>query len=587
MTTAEEVGDAGSAGSTGVRKPPLVLNAMPLEILALILECLVPQPPEIGETRPVAYNQLMVDEPWFDFTRCRRGLHSVCRVSRHLSQLARPLLYRVIAMCDETTMLLLFRTLCENPQYGLSTRYLSCHMTLTHEDVIRETRRAVTKYLDTFKLPTGMDTISTTVRQFMVMMRASLPHMLLNEGDLDHIPQAFLCFVLIYLPKLETHLLQVPICDDQEEYDILCVQVGNLKDIFINEPDVAPFQNIHTLLLQGDPELLGHFEHEDCDCDVPEVWGSQPRRYKSLFTNFPKLTTLEISSDDGIWSHDFDQPLSYLEGGNPLPPFLANIRHIYLHNSGACPRDLHHLLCNAPQLETLYMAPRPDGLDRAIELDPTTDDADPEALDIALASHAKHLRNLDVSWEDLTDLEPLVGPEGRLTTLSQMTSLHKLCIQMATLYGSPAAVAQTPLVDLLPPNLVELALEDWWWPNAELLDFLPEWSVAEKVGHYQAQHQYRVSALETLNQFARDVRTRLRGLRKVVLLCKIPWTWVMEGGVEIEFHFEGVKRGFLEQGVQFEVRCDEVLEEEEGGEGARGYHMPIGGCSMGRGGGGF
>ncbi|KAK4137127.1 hypothetical protein BT67DRAFT_459813 [Trichocladium antarcticum] len=472
--------DIGNAGSAGMRQPRLALDALPPEILALILECLVPQSPEIGETRPVAYNQLMVDEP------------CVCRVSRHLYQLARPLLYRVIAMCDETTMFLLFRTLCEKPEYGHATRYLSCHMTLTHED-------------DTFTMPSGTDAIT-------------LPHMLLNEGDLDHLPQTFLCFILTFLPKLETHLLQVPICDDQEEYNLLCIQIDTLR------------HNIHTLLLQGDPELLGHFEHEDCDCDVPE----------SLFANFPNLTTLEISSDDGIWS------------GNPLP-------------AGACPRDLHQLLLNAPHLETLYMAPRPDGLDRAIELDPDSDHADPEALDIALATHGKQLRNLD----------PLIGPDGRLTALAQMTSLQKLCIQMATLYGSPAAVAQMPLVELLPPNLVELALEDWWWPNAELLDFLPEWSAADKVGHYQSQHLYRVSALETLNRFARDVRTRLGALKKVVLLCKIPWTWVMEGGIEIDFHFEGVKREFAAQGVQFEVRCDEVLEEEERDGG--GHHMPIGG----------
>lgn len=542
---------------------------MPPEIIDLILECLVPQPPEIGETRPVAYNQLMVDEPWFDFTRCRRGLHSVCLVSRRFYELARPLLYRVISLWDETAMFLLFRTLYEKPHYGLATRYLSCHMTLTHEDVIRETRRVISKYLGTIKMktPTRESGITnTTVHQFLMILRAGLPHMALNEGDLDHIPQAFLCFILMFLPKLETHLLQVPICDDQEEYDVFCAQLDTLKKIFTGETAQAPFQHIHTLLLQGDPELLGHFEHEDCDCEIPEVWGTQPRRYKSLYTNFPKLTTLEVSGDDGIWSADFDldDPRAFLEGGTPPPPFLANIRHIYLHSSAACPRDLHQLLLNAPQLETLYMAPRQDGLDRAIELDPTATDADPEALDIALTSHAKNLRNLDVSWEDLTDLEPLVGPEGRLTSLAHMTTLQKLCIQMATLYGSPATVPSTPLVDLLPPNLVELALEDWWWPNAELLDLLPEWGVADKVAHYQAQHAYRVSALRTLNQFARDVRTRLVGLKKVVLLCRIPWTWVMEGGVPIEFHFEGVKREFLERGVQFEVRCDEVLEEEPG-----------------------
>jgi hypothetical protein len=61
-----------------------------------------------------------------------------------------------------------------------------------------------------------------------------------------------------------------------------------------------------------------------------------------------------------------------------------------------------------------------------------------------------------------------------------------------------------------------------------------------------------------LTQFARDVRSRLQRLRRVVLLCKIPWTLVLEGAVPLEFHFEDVKRLFLGQGVEFSVKSHEV-----------------------------
>lgn len=556
---------AAAAAADAARRPALGLEAMPPEILALILECLVPQPPEIGETRPVAYDQLMVDEPWFDFTRCRRGLYSVCLVSRSFAAAARPLLYRVIAVWDETAMVLLFRTLCQKPHYGLWTRYLSCHLTLTSESVIRETRRAITRHLAGSVQVPDSGVLATTARHFLMSLWSTLPQMLLSEGGSDHLPQALLCFLLMFLTKLETLLLQVPICDDHQEYDVLCAQVGAVKELFSAEPDAAPFQNIHTLLLQGDPELLGHFEDEDCDCELPEVWGAQPRRYWSLFASFPRLTTLEVSTDDGVWTNTLDEPLrSFLEGGSPPPPFLAGIRHIFLHNSGASPRDLHQLLLNAPDLETLYMASHPDGPD----CDDVLDDggfggeAHPEALDVALAQHAKRLRNLDVGWEDIAGFESLVGPDGRLTALAEMESLQTLCIQLALLYGTPAAVAEAPLVQLLPPNLVELALEDWWWPNADLLDQLPDWTAEDRVVHYQSQHRYRVNALRTLTEFARDVRTRLHRLERVVLLCKIPWTWVMEGAIPIDFHFESVKRAFGEQGVEFSVSCDEVESSE-------------------------
>ncbi|KAL2017511.1 hypothetical protein VTK56DRAFT_2003 [Thermocarpiscus australiensis] len=567
----EEVDNAAAAAartSSAYGKQPLVLEAMPPEILSLILECLVPQPPEIGDTRPVAYEQLAVDEPWYDFTRRRRGLHSICLVSRRFLELARPLLYRVVAIWDERPLLFFYRTLTERPQYGQHTRYLSCHMTLTSESVIRETRRVLAKYLRTFEPAPEEDAVMGFVHQSHAELKFLLRNMSASAGDLDHVPQMLLCCILILLPKLETLLLQVPICDDHPEYDDLCQLVQAVKAISNTfAPGQVPFQNIQTLHLQGDPELMSHFLGEDCDCEIPEVWGAQPRRYWPLFASFPKLATLEVSTDDGIWTSVLEEGRAFLEGGVPRQPYLAGIRHIYLHNSAACPRNLYQLLLNAPQLETLYMSPRED---EPYYREPFHDgdaDADsahahPEALDVALAQHARRLRNLDVGWVDVEGFECLVGPEGgRLTALPRMAQLETLCVQMALLYGSarPAAVvAATPLADLLPPNLVELALEDYWWSQADLLEGLAEWGPADKVRHYQAQHDYRVGALRTLMQFARDVRPRMPRLRRVVLVCKIPWTWVMEGAVSVDFHFEDIKQAFRSQGVEFSVNCDEI-----------------------------
>lgn len=565
----------GEAGPSGLSKPAMTLEAMPPEILGLILENLVPQPPEIGETRPVAYDSMVAEEPWFEFTRRRRGLHSACLASRHLCELARPLLYRNMAVWNEMSLVLLFRTLSSKPEYGLWTRYMSCHMTLSHVAVIRDVRRALTTLLPTFNPGPETNILSTALSQFAMLLRFSLPHMSTNQGDIDHMPQALLCLILMCLLKLETLLMQIPICEDDGEYGLFCQQIGTIKNLFASEPESMPFQNIHTLHLQGDPELIAQFEDGDCECEYYEVWGCQAANYASLFTNFPKLTTLEVSGDDSVWSNIANDALTttFLSGGAPPPPFLERIRHIYLHDSAATPRDLHHLLLNAPNLETLYMALRPGALDREIDLDPTIQETDnnndPESLDNALSSGlAPRLRNLDVSWDNLTDLESLVGPDGRLTALPSMTSLQTLCIQMATLYGSPAAVASSaPLIDLLPPNLVELALEDYWWANAEQLETLPEWDTRQKVTHYQSQAGYRASAVRMLGEFAAAVGTegRLEKLKKVVLLCRIPWTWVLEGAVASEFHFEEVKAILGGKGVEFEVRCDEVM---EGGVGA-------------------
>lgn len=450
--------------TASVAGPKLALDAMPPEILRLILEWLVPNPPEIGETRPVAYEQLAVDEPWFEFTRRRRGLHSICLVSRRFDEMARPLLYRVISICNETSLVLFLRTLCLKPNYGRWTRYLSCHMTLTSESVIRETRRALTKHLPTFKLAIPSDRLAGTISQALSALRFGLQAYQLGPmpGLVDHHPQLVLLICLVFLTKLDTLLLQVPICDDHPEYDGLCAQVEAFSRLFssFDEADIRPFQNIQTLLLQGDPELLEHFEGEDCDCEIPEAWGAQPRQYASLYESFPKLTTLEVSADDGIWTHQQEDNPDFLEGSTTPPPYLAGIRNIYLHNSLACPRNLHHVLLNAPQLETLYMTSRP--YEPTTDTYPSDSHEDPEAFDVALTQHAKKLRNLDVSWVDVRGFECLLGADGRLASLAGMEQLETLCLQLAALYGKPSTVTETPLVELLPPNLVELALEDWY-----------------------------------------------------------------------------------------------------------------------------
>lgn len=563
MGSTMDLGRPPPDGARPLRAPALSLDLMPPELVALTLDFLIPRPPEIGETRPVAYHQLMADEPWFDFTRCRRGLHSICRVSRRLDALARPLLYRVVTLWDPTSMILFLRTLCEKPDYSVWTRYVSCHVTLTSLPVIRDFRDLLPVLLPSFRPASGPGVLITAASHLVQSLAHGLPLIMASGvhglGPFASLPQSIMRLILMLLTKAETVLLQVPITDDEPEYDVLSGGFESLGNHFHDDPFGAPFQNIHTLLLQGDPELLAQIEEDECECDVPEVWGAQPRRYASLFASFPKLTTLEVSSDDGVWSTALDEhPHTMFNADGDLPPpFMPNIRHIYLHNSVAYPGDLHHLLLNAPRLETLYMAPRGDAALHE-ELDDSSTNAHPEALDIALADHAKHLRNLDVSWEDIKGFATLVGPDGRLTALAGMQSLQTLCVQMALLYGHPAAVLETPLADLLPPNLVELALEDWWWPNVVLLDEMPDWTAEQKVRHYQAQHAYRVSALRTLMEFARDVRSRLCHLKKVVLLCRIPWTWVLEGAVPLEFHFENVKAMFLSQGVQFSVKSDEV-----------------------------
>ncbi|KAK3983975.1 hypothetical protein QBC44DRAFT_337804 [Cladorrhinum sp. PSN332] len=531
-------------------------KSLPSELFQQILECLLPQPPEVGETKPVAYDQMVEGEPWYEFTRGRRALVNFALTSRTCNNMATPLLYRTVAIYDETSLVLFFRTLIEHPDYGEWTRFLSYHMTLTSDVAIRETRRAMSTYLPNFKPASEPRFLMHAIRGALYGMETSFQNLRHKFGHFDEVPQALVNFTLMLCDKLDTLLLQVPICDDQTDYVALVSRMEAARKHFAEyDPERNLFSSIQTLLMQGDPELVRHLMHEKCDCEIPEIWGAQPRSYYKLFQCLPSVKTLEVTADDGAWNHPLDDSTWVFESPRP---YLTGIRQVFLHSSSSCPGNLYLLMKNAPDLVSLYVDSRPDenyfpgpGMD--------FEHGDPQSFDVALKKFSKNLRELDVSFYDVTGNEGLIGPRGRLTQLAEMDKLEKLCVQLGALYGAPAAAAELLLLDLLPPNLVELTLDDWWWAYAKKAKKMAKkWDDQQKIAHYQANAAYRTMAVKMLMLMAQSVRSRLPKLQKVMLLCKIPWTWMLpDSGIPADSHFEDVTSVFKINGVEFVVECDE------------------------------
>jgi hypothetical protein len=550
-----------------IRRTESPLLNLPPELLHQILEYLVPEQPDIGGTRPVAYNKLVPSEPWYEYTRCRRGLRSLCLTSRGLYNLAQPLLYRVVSILDEAGLVLLFRTLTQRPELGLFSNYLSCHLTLTREGVIRETRRELGRLIRTFSPDMGAlgpDGEHKSVGWALATLKAALPHLSTLSGDFDDMPQIIVFFLMQFMKKLEAILLQVPISDRHPEYTALFEKVtegmGAEWRSHLDEPSSPTFsssrpqgfEHIKTLYLQGDPEMLQHFETDDCDCEVPDIFGVEARRYWPLYNALPNLRTLEVSADDGVWHNVRPRGPDHKRA-----PYLQGIKHIYLHDSIACPRNMYQVLRNAPQLRTLYMVPRRDD---AFLHGPEEDneEAHPEALDNALLRRTTKLRELDVAWWDCAGYESLIGPKGRLSNLPQMTAMEKLCVQLAVLYGTDQQeMLHTPLVDLLPPNLIELTLEEWWWGDIDDYDYLQEWCGVNQARHWEAKANYRNTALTIMRGFASSCRERMPRLRKVSFMTRLPWTWKLEGRVDLKSHFGEIREIFRGVGIEFLV--EEIL----------------------------
>ncbi|KAK0717671.1 hypothetical protein B0T26DRAFT_645418 [Lasiosphaeria miniovina] len=540
----------GSDAKFSLARPAARLESMPTEIIDMILDCLVPQPPELGETRPVSYAKLVPGEAWYSLTRNRRGLCSLCLVSRRWAAAARPLLYRVLTILDEDAVVLLFRTLVETPSYGTWARFLSCHLTLTSEPVIREARRAISRLLRSCKPATELAAIVDRIGNLLSLIDMILPNLNASASVCHDDLQRMLFLILMLLPRLETLFLQLPISDKEPCYATLLNDLKRFSKSCVHtckDPDLVPLHKVGTLLLQGDPEVQAHFERNDCHCDLDHVYGARFSHYWPLYDALPNLKTLEVSVDDGCWIN----AAPGRDGGDDL--YLAKIRHIYLHNSVTSPIDLHHLLHNAPNLETLYMTPRREW-DTDYGVDPgDLSLGDPESLDAALVQH-KNLRHLDVGWHTLAGYESLLGPEGRLKSLPELRRLEKLCVQLAALYRPLPGTHATPLADLLPPNLVELTLEDYWWFNIHHFDAMDDWQPQDMILYYQNCHNYRVKFLDMFTQFARDAGERFPRLKKVRLLCKIPQTWMMNSTeVNLDFHFEDVRTLFRAQDVKFFV----------------------------------
>ncbi|KAK4178161.1 hypothetical protein QBC36DRAFT_325573 [Triangularia setosa] len=571
-------------------RTPLTLAALPPELLRAIFDCLIPTPPEIGETGPVALEQMFEGEPWYEFILCRRALASLCLVTKTFREMAHPLLYRVVAITNPRTLLLLFRTLAELPAHGLHTRFLSCHMTLTRTNVIHGVKEAMREQLGKIKPSSAPGVIASSIRK--AMGQAHTFCALNLQPYFDGLPQGLFSMVLATCKRVETLLLEVPICDEEDgDYNVLFRNVH--ADMYEFEQDGDPsnrdeersYQQIHTLLLQGDTEMLKHLEIDECDCDIPENYGVKCNSYFPLSAALPKLAILEVTCDSGDWSNPITEFSQSVMGKihamhsssshfwtkiSSLPPdhaYLAGIRHIYLHNSNVMPHHLHLLLKFAPQLETLYVTPRrieDDGPVKWPHVHGPDEEEDHESLNLGLQQYGKkHLKNLDVTWTSLKNMEKLIGPEGRIVCLPALKNLEKLCIQLEPLYGNMKNAATLPLLSLLPPNLTELTIEDWWWRYEKVYFDMKKWKAEKRVEHYTREKEYRRAAVEMLMKFARSIDVTANRLRKVMLVCKIPWTWVLAGAVEAEEHFLGVKLAFGEKGVVFEVDCDEVEDEVE------------------------
>lgn len=221
--------------------------------------------------------------------------------------------------------------------------------------------------------------------------------------------------------------------------------------------------------------------------------------------------------------------------------------------------------------------------------------ADEDCLDLVLAQHGKNLKHLDLNWFDCQGAEASIGVGGRLASLPLLEKVEKLCVQLVLLFGDlgqqptgtggggggggEAMMQQRPVAELLPPNVTELTLEDWWWESLDDFDTFYRWSEEQKEQHWNEKRGYRAVVVDMFKGLAGvaggnaraeggyDGETeKMEKLKKVRFFIRTLPTWIPPEGkgyptvLEV---FEEVSELFAKAGVRFEVEVDQPLEMEE------------------------
>jgi len=342
-------------------RPRNTLEGLPAEILTQILEHLVPEPPELGETRPVNYEKLHPEEPWYERTRRRRGLRGCCLASTTMCSVARPLLYRNVFVIYEEDLIQLLRTLLEKPDLGTWTRFASVHLTLTDDGVCREIWRMA--------IPAFAALHSIAMQPSLLMMPPSYRGRKVPTTILLRMPQELLYLALRAMTRLDCLLLQIPITMDHQspQYEYLCENFAEPPQDSLVPPRPPACSKITQLLLQADPDFLVQLEddaRQHGDDDLGIEGGSvglycKARRRRGTATPFPfPLSSSPLSSPLPHYSTSTyrQQLTSYTTKGpsSPRAPISTRSRSTSTTATGSArspgrPRNLTRLSTASPR----------------------------------------------------------------------------------------------------------------------------------------------------------------------------------------------------------------------------------------------
>ncbi|UNI24989.1 hypothetical protein JDV02_010700 [Purpureocillium takamizusanense] len=479
-------------------------ESLPRDLLRIIVDSVLDDIPT-PEDPVVGYNLPLDKTPWL---LVRTTLRNLCLTSKTFCEYARKALYRHATVTDGHSMALFLDTLIKNPLLGPSARTFACLVgadaTCTTDFPLRTT---VAGFLD-FSHYLPLKALADVVDSRYVIEEKRKPYRLFMDT---------LIALLWLMPNVDRTCLPLPVEGGFGQSRATAV----FRSLGYGDRPAPPLQNLTYVQIW--PHGLPPEDYLDLAL------------YGPVFGALPKLERLELTGDDG----DFEA----FSDARSESQYAGPIRHLVLQQSSCTPCDVTDICNRLGQLCTLSVTTNAENATYSLypELDlcyMNCGSGGPRSpsncLNDGLPLIKDTLTSLHLQLDYNTNVGPLFGPAGKLTSLPTLSRLRMLSIGVLQLYTLSEIMTNDPhrskLVDLLPASISEFRL------------------------HIDAKQQ-RVNnktwccvLLQILEKFAENVRVRLPHLATVILVFYDPSYRAYDS------EFATLAADFAQQGVLLSYR---------------------------------
>lgn len=531
---------ASVASAAGPAQASASLQALPCELLCLILDNLVLAPLPTGSSRhlPIPY-----------YTN-RGALLNLCLTSRRLNNIATPLLYHNIVVASTSQCAALFHTLLYSPHLRRCPRSFASLAPLNSPDDDEDAYQFFERLIfhRNTHFPHGGVVLDNHAREVVKRLGMSFGegsgHVYMRSRDFA---QHAVAGAMLLMPDIQDLLLEL---SQHTDYTFFMNDDCIIFRRALGGPTPTwgtPLSSLHTLRLQSDPDIAGF------KADAGMLAILIPELFQA-----PHLRHIDFYGDEGNYTHHWERAADAMVAHPDwFWEFLANVANLKLCKSQAAPSTIVQLLAHCYNLDHLTWTFRQEAWSSMRELPDMS--LDKALRPVAPKLKSMHLESYSVGFgwdEDAAEMWDLlevyqIEMYETVSTLHNFVALESLTIDMMTLFGpchrQRLRDCGAQMSSLLPPNLSRLELIERSYNDT--------YEYYKTVG----PHDHWLGSM--LSKFAETCKVEQRSLKWFVLRV-FPPRRTAENAIVQGFRSKGgildLLNRFSQAGVQLDWRWEQV-----------------------------